>query len=91
MKKLANIPNKRLEETFRQHGIDRQDWEECKRLVIYGASINPELKHRLNHIGNYKVWLGTILAELSKGIKHRFPPPDYKATCSYESLCCKAD
>ena len=90
MKRLANIPNKRLEQTLVQHGIERADWHECKQLVIYGAKISPDLKHRLNHVGNYKAWMNEILRELSKSCSHKFPPPDYKAPCSYQSLCCKA-
>ena len=90
MKKLANIPNKRLEAMLVQHGIEREHWQECKRLVLYGATISSELKRRLNHVSNYKAWMNEILRELSKSLPFKFPPPDYKASCSYQSLCGKA-
>ena len=35
---------------------------------------------------NYKAALNEILAELSKGLEHKFPPADYQSPVSYESL-----
>ncbi len=90
MKKLANIPNKRLEAMLVAHGIERACWNECKRLVHYGTPISSELKHCLNHVSNYKAWMNDILRELSKSLPFKFPPPDYKASCDYQSLCRKA-
>ena len=37
-------------------------------------------------VANYKAALKDILAELSKGLDHKFPPPDYQSPVSYESL-----
>ena len=54
------------------------------------AQISPDLKHRLNHVSNYKAWMNEILRELSKSLPFKFPPPDYKPSCSYQSLCGKA-
>jgi hypothetical protein len=91
MKKLANIPNKRLEATLVAHAIERDDWHECKQLVIYGARISSDLKRRLNHVSNYKAWMNGILKELSKSCPHKFPPPDYRPSGTYQSLCGKAN
>ena len=42
--------------------------------------------------GQYGAFMGEVMSALSAPFlaEHRFPPPDYKSPCSYESLCCKA-
>ena len=90
MKKLANIPNKRLEAMLVAHGIERGAGMSASDWFIYGTPISSELKHCLNHVSNYKAWMNGILRELKQVAPLQFPPPDYKASCSYQSLCCKA-
>ena len=51
---------------------------------------SKELIHRVHRVPNYIAALKSILIELSKQCKRKFPPPDYKSPCSYESLRCKA-
>ena len=50
------------------------------------ASARQELSTRLNRVTKYKAALKDILAELSKGLEHKFPPADYQSPVSYESL-----
>ena len=38
MKKLANIPNKRLEAMLVAHCNRARCWHECKQLVLYGSA-----------------------------------------------------
>jgi hypothetical protein len=56
------------------------------RLVEDGQRPCPALVTRLNHVRKYKAALNEILAELSKGLEHKFPPADYRSPVSYESL-----
>ena len=37
----------------------------------------------MHRVPNYIAALKSILIELSKQCKHKFPPPDYKSPCSY--------
>ena len=94
MKKLVDMTSKRLAEILTQHGIHNRDWPAIKALVFYGKRTTDKLRYRLRHVGNYKRCRKAIMTELSesyfKEMGITFPPPDYKAPCSYASLCCKA-
>ena len=67
-----------LEAILRQHEIPAREWGEWSALVFQGIRPSNELIHRLHHVGNYAAALNSILIELSKQVKHIFPPPDYK-------------
>ena len=60
------------------------------RPCIRGQRPSKEIVHRAHRVPNYMAALKSILIELSKQCKHKFPPPGYKSPCSYESLRCKA-
>ena len=64
----------RLELILEQHGIHPAFWPEMKALVFDGARPSKELLTRLRYVANYKAALDTILAELSKQVKFKFPP-----------------
>ena len=51
-----------------------------------GQRPGKELRTRLNRATKYKSAFKDILAELSKGLEHKFPPADYQSPVSYESL-----
>ena len=53
-----------------------------KALVFDHVRPSKELLTRLRHVANYKAAFDTILAELSKQVKHKFPPKVKR----YESL-----
>jgi hypothetical protein len=76
------MTSEKLELILEQHDIHPKFWPEMKALVFDGRRPSAELKTRLNHVLNYKTALDTILAELSKQVKHKFPPPVHH----YESL-----
>ena len=67
-----------LEAIMRQHEIPAREWGEWSALVFQGIRPSNELIHRLHHVGNYAAALNSILIELSKQVKHIFPPADYK-------------
>jgi len=79
-----------LEAIMRQHDIPAREWGEWSALVFQGIRPSKELIHRVHRVPNYIAALNSILVELSKNVKHKFPPPDYRSPCSYESLRCKA-
>ena len=59
------------------------------------ADLSRKLRGRWNGYrrnGQYGAFMGEVMSALSAPFlaEHRFPPPDYKTPCSYESLCCKA-
>ncbi len=65
----------KLELILEQHDIPRTFWPQMKALVFDGTRPSRTLLTRLRRVTNYKAALDTILAELSKQVKHRFPPP----------------
>jgi hypothetical protein len=71
-----------LELVLEQHDIHPQFWPAMKALVFDGARPCKELLTRLRYVANYKAALDTILAELSKQVHFKFPPPVHH----YESL-----
>lgn len=63
-----------LELILEQHEIHPDFWPEFKALVLHGTRPSAELRLRLHAVVNYKAALDTVLAELSKQVKHKFPP-----------------
>ena len=63
-----------LESILTQHAIPRNCWGEWRALVFDGARPRKELRRRLRNVGNHAAALQSILIELSKQVKHRFPP-----------------
>ena len=81
---IAHLPN--LDEILNRHEIPEKFWPEMHRLVEDGVRPCRTLVTRLNRVRNYKAALQEILTELSKPLKHQFPPADYQSPVSYESL-----
>ena len=68
------MSNATLESILTQHAIPLTYWPEMRALVFDGARPSKELLRRLRNVGNYAAALRSILVELSKQVKHRFPP-----------------
>ena len=81
---IAHLPN--LNALLKRHKIHPKFWPEMHGLVEEGHRPCKELRTRLHRVSNYKAALNEILAELSKPLKHKFPPADYRSPVSYESL-----
>ena len=81
---IAQLP--KLDTILNRHEIHPKFWPEFRGLVEEGQRPGKELRTRLNRVANYKAALKDILAELSKGLDHKFPPADYQSPVSYESL-----
>jgi hypothetical protein len=62
-----------LESILTRYAIPRDTWKEWKALVK-GTRPSKGLLRRLRHVGNYAAALQSILVELSKQVKHKFPP-----------------
>ena len=86
----VNMTTGDLEAILRQHEIPAREWGEWSALVFQSIRPSKELIHRVHRVPNYIAALKSILIELSKQCKHKFPPPDYISPCSYESLRSKA-
>ena len=69
------MTTKTLQLILEKHRVHRAFWPEMKALVFHGVRPCQELLHRLHHVANYKAALDAILTELSKQVKHKFPPP----------------
>ena len=76
------MTGEKLELILEQHEIHPAFWPEMKALVFDGTRPSKELLTRLRSVANYKAALDTILAELSKQVKFKFPPKVRR----YESL-----
>jgi hypothetical protein len=63
-----------LESILTQHAIASRDWPAMRALVFDGARPSNILRRRLRDAGNYAAALNSILIELSKQVKHKFPP-----------------
>jgi len=62
-------------------GIASCEVEACLALALYGVrpSFAPSIRR-----GKRGRAFNAILTELSKGLSHKFPPPDYVPPCDYE-------
>ena len=81
---IAQLTN--LDTILKCHKIHSKFWPEFHALVEEGQRPGSTLVRRLNHVTKYKAALKDILAELSKGVEHKFPPADYQSPVPYESL-----
>jgi hypothetical protein len=81
---IAQLP--KLDTILKRHKIHPKFWPEFHGLVEEGQRPGNGLRTRLNRVTNYKAALAEVLAELSKGLEHKFPPADYQSPVSYESL-----
>ena len=81
---IAQLP--KLDTILKCHKIHSKFWPEFHALVEEGQRPGKGLRTRLNRVTNYKAALAEVLAELSKGLEHKFPPADYQSPVPYESL-----
>ncbi|MGA2621980.1 MAG: hypothetical protein ABSF26_30630 [Thermoguttaceae bacterium] len=72
------MSNATLESILTQHAIPRNSWGEWRALVFDGTRPSKETLRYLRNIGNYAGALQSILIELSKQVKHKFPPKNWK-------------
>jgi hypothetical protein len=68
------MSNATLETILTQHAIPLACWPEMRALVFDGARPSSELRRRLRNVSKYAAALQSILIELSKNVKHKFPP-----------------
>jgi hypothetical protein len=76
----ATMSNVTLENILEQHNIPAVYWAELKALVFNGVRSRVVLIQRLHNTPNYMRAFTAILDELSKGVKHKFPPSMRKAS-----------
>jgi hypothetical protein len=79
---VATMSNATLETILTQHAIPLTYWREMRALVFDGARPSKALLRRLRNVGNYAAALNSILIELSKQVKHKFPPRKWKPSSS---------
>ncbi len=72
--RVTGISDETLESILTQHAIPVAYWPEMRALVFDGTRPSEELVRRLNHVGKYMAALQSILIELSKQVKFKFPP-----------------
>jgi hypothetical protein len=63
-----------LQRILQEHAIESRDWPAMRALVFHGTRPDSKLQHRLHNASNYMIALNSILVELSKQVKHKFPP-----------------
>jgi hypothetical protein len=73
------MTNETLELILEQHDIHPTFWSEIKALVFNHVRPSKPLLTRLHHVANYKAAYDAILDELSKGVRHKFPPKRYES------------
>ena len=81
---IAQVPN--LDTILEHHEIPPKFWAEIRDFVEEGTPPGGEMATCFRYMPNYKAALKEILTELSKGLEHKFPPPDYQSPVPYESL-----
>ena len=81
---IAQLPN--LDTILRSHEIPPRFWPEIRAFAEEGVRASGEVMTCFRYMPNYKAALKDILTELSKGLEHKFPPPDYQSPVPYESL-----
>ncbi len=101
MKKQPLFDVSRFNRIADKHNIPWIDRIPLIESVCWGSKgwIDADLSRKLRGRWNgyrrnaeYGAFMREVMSALSAPLlaKHAFPPPDYKATCSYQSLCCKA-
>lgn len=78
---IAQVPN--LNEILTHHEIDPKYWAEIRAFVEEGVPASDEVMTCFSHLPKYAAVLSEVLAELSKGVDHKFPPPDYQPPPDY--------
>jgi hypothetical protein len=81
---IAELSN--LNAIFKRHGIHPKFRPGFRAFVEEGVRPDKELQTRLDHVANYQAARAEIITELTKGLDHKFPPPEYQSPVSYESL-----
>ena len=84
---IARLPN--LNTVLKRHRIHSKFWPEIRAFAEEGVRPSGEVLTRLRRVANYKAALKDILAELSKGLDHKFPPAGFRSQWEqhkYESL-----
>ena len=84
---IAQLPN--LDTILEHHEIPPKFWAEIRAFVEEGTPPSGEMATCLRYMPSDKASLKDILSELSKGLEHKFPPPDYQSPVPYESLLAK--
>ena len=81
---IAQLPN--LDTILKRHEIHPKFWPEIPRLRRRGPAPQQGTGDPLEPRDQLQGGLKEILAELSKGLEHKFPPADYQSPVPYESL-----
>jgi hypothetical protein len=68
------MSNATLETILTQHAIPLGYWPELRALVFDGTRPSKGLLRRLRRVAKYRRALDSILTELSKQVRHVFPP-----------------
>jgi hypothetical protein len=71
----TDMSDRKLESILAAHRIPAREWPEWRGLVFYG--IRPSFASRVRR-GNRGGAFNSILIELTKKCKFRFPPPNWK-------------
>ena len=79
---IAQLPN--LDTILERHEIPPKFRAELRAFVEEGTPPSGEMATCLRY--DHHAALKDILAELSKGLEHKFPPPEYRSPVPYESL-----
>jgi hypothetical protein len=72
------MTNTTLETILTEHAIPSRDWQAIKELTYNGTRPSNALLQRLRSIASYSAALSSILIELSKEVKYKFPPKNWK-------------
>ena len=70
-----------LESILTYHAIPLGYWPELRALVFDGTRPSKGLLRRLRRVAKYRRALDSILTELSKQVRHVFPPRDWRPRC----------
>jgi len=75
------MTRQRLNDIIRKHGIHPKFQPEFRAMVEEGKRPSKELLARMDHVANYKAAKREAMAEFTKTVPHKLPPP-----VRYESL-----
>ena len=75
------MTNATLESILTQHAIPLGYWPEMRALVFDGTRPSKGLLRRLRRVAKYRRALDSILTELSKQVRHVFPPRGWQPRC----------
>jgi hypothetical protein len=80
----VSLPLTDFDRICHENHIVARDVPALEAWVYKGIAPSATLLHKVRKVANYVAWFHAMLKELSKGVEHQFPPPNYQVPAGYQ-------